>query len=178
MILSVFIRYVECIPTIKDLVKRLKNDIAFKMDCGFLVSDNVPSEASYSRLVDKLMASNVLERAQEQIIEQAIEEGFITDHTVAIDATHFKARDQAPPKQNKEKPALKKHSRKSKAEREQWLQEQAEKEANRPLYDKKIEAQLTASLTELRTDVPGAPQWGIKKNSEEKMNIGLATKLI
>src|SRR5699024_3116486 len=166
MILSVFIRYVERIPTIKDLVKRLKNDIAFKMDCGFLVSDSIPSEASYSRLVDKLMATNVLERAQEQVIERAIEEGFITDDTIAIDATHFEARDHAPPKQEKEKPAPKKRGRKTKAEREQWLQEQAEKEANRPLYDKKIEAQLTASLTELRTDIPRAPQWGVKKNSE------------
>jgi|SRR5699024_5631198 len=102
------------------------------MDCRLLVSDNVPSEASYSRLEDKLMATNVLERAQEQIIEQAIEEGFITDDTVAMDATHFEARDQAPPKQNKEKPAPKKRGRKSKAERDEWLQEQAEKEANRP----------------------------------------------
>jgi len=65
MILSIFIRYVERIPTIKDLVKILKNDIAFKMDCGFLVSDSVPSETSYSRLVDKLMATNVSGRAQE-----------------------------------------------------------------------------------------------------------------
>src|SRR5699024_10344274 len=154
--------------TIKDLVKRLRNDIAFKLDCGFLVSDSVPSEASYSRLVDKLEASNVLEHAQEQVIEQALEEGFITDDTVAIDATHFEARDQAPSKQEKEKPAPKKRGRKSKAERAQWLWEKAEKEANKPLYDKKIEAQLTASLTELRTDVPRAPQWGVKKNSEGK----------
>src|SRR5699024_4868951 len=139
MILSVFIRYVERIPTIKDLIKRLKNDIAVKMDCRFLVSDSVPSEASYSRLVDKLVATNVLERAQEQVIEQAIDEGIITDDTVAIDATHVEARDQAPPKQ-----------------------------ANRPLYAKNIEAQLTASLTESRTDVPRAPQWGVKKNSEGK----------
>jgi len=73
------------------------------MDCGFLVADNVPSEASYSRLVDNLLATNVLERAQEQIIEQAIEEGIITDNTVAIDATHFEARDQAPAKQEKAK---------------------------------------------------------------------------
>jgi len=159
---------VKRISTIKDLVKRLQNDIAFKRDYGFLVSDNVPSEASYSRLVDKLIATNVLERAQEQVIERAIAEGFITDDTIAIDATHFEARDQAPPKQNKEKPAPKKRGRKSKAERDQWLQEQAEKEANRSLYDKKIEAQLTSSLTELRTDVPREPQWGIKKNSEGK----------
>src|SRR5699024_5904028 len=168
MIVSLFIRYVERIPTIKDLVKSLKHDIAFKMDCGFLVSDSVPSEASYSRLVDKLEASNVLEQAQEQVIEQALKEGFILDDTVAIDATHFEARDQAPPKQEKEKPAPKKRGRKSTEEREQWLREQAEKEANKPIYDKKIEAQLTSPLTELRRDVPRAPQWGIKKNSEGK----------
>ena len=160
MIVSLFIRYVERIPTIKDLVKRLRNDIAFKMDCGFLVSDNVPSEASYSRLVDKLEASDVL--------EQALKEGFITDDTVAIDATHFEARDQAPPKQEKEKLAPRKRGRKSKAERDQWICEQAEKEANKALYDKKIEAQLTSPLADLREDVPRAPQWGVKKNSKGK----------
>jgi transposase len=36
------------------------------------------------------------------------------------------------------------------------------------LYDKKIEAQLDASLTELRDEVPQDPQWGVKKNSEGK----------
>jgi|SRR5699024_9959386 len=35
MIVALFIRYVERIPTIKDLVKRFRNDIAFKLDCGF-----------------------------------------------------------------------------------------------------------------------------------------------
>src|SRR5690625_5472195 len=35
MIISFFIRYVERIPTIKDLIKRLDDDIAFKLNCGF-----------------------------------------------------------------------------------------------------------------------------------------------
>ncbi len=133
MIISVFIRYVERIPTIKDLIKRLHDDIAFKRNCGFLVSDPVPSEASYSRLLTKLSESNVLEEVQEQLIIQAIGEGFIIDDTVAIDATHFEARDQVPPKKEKSKPRPKKRGRKSKAEREQWLKEQAEKEANLPI---------------------------------------------
>ncbi|MBU8601116.1 transposase, partial [Virgibacillus pantothenticus] len=50
MIISFAVRYVERIPTIKDLIKRLRYDISFKLNCGFLVSDSVPSEASYSRL--------------------------------------------------------------------------------------------------------------------------------
>ena len=107
MIISVFIRYVERIPTIKDLIKRLNDDIAFKLNCGFLVSDDIPSEASYSRLLTKLSESNILEKVQEKLIIQAIAEGFIIDDTVAIDATHFEARDQSPPKQEKSNQNLK-----------------------------------------------------------------------
>ena len=168
MIISLFIRYVERIPTIKDLVKRLHHDIAFKVNCGFLVSDGIPSEASYSRLLTKLSESNVLEKVQERLVLQAIKEGYIMDDTVAIDATHFEARDQAPPKEEKPKPAPKKRGRKSKAEREQWLKEQTQKEANLPIYEKKIENQLDVPLVQLRTEVPQTPKWGVKKNSEGK----------
>ncbi|WP_010530510.1 IS1182 family transposase [Lentibacillus jeotgali] len=168
MVISIFIRYVERIPTMKDSIKRLNDDIAFKLNCGFLVSDSIPSEASYSRLLAKLSESNALEKAQENVVLQAIAEGFIVDDTVAIDATHFEARDQAPPKQEKSKPEPKKHGRKSKEERDQWLKKQAEKEANMALYDKRIEAQLGVSLTELRDEVPRDPQWGVKKNSKGK----------
>lgn len=168
MIISIFVRYVERIPTIKDLIKRLNQDIAFKLNCGFLVSDSVPSEASYSRLLTKLTQSNILEKVQGQIVEQAIEEGFIIDDTIAIDATHFEARDQAPAKEEKAKPEPKKRGRKPKKERDQWLKEQAEKEASLPLYEKKIVAQLDASLGDLREGVPQEPKWGIKKNSDGK----------
>ena len=168
MIISFVVRYVERIPTIKDLIKRLNDDIAFKLDCGFLVSDAVPSEASYSRLVTKLLECGVLETENENVVRQAIEESFITDDTAATDATHFEARDQAPPKEEKPKPEPKKRGRKSKGEREQWLKDKAEKEANLPLYEKKIEAQLDVPLAELRSEVPQDPKWGVKKNSEGK----------
>lgn len=168
MIISTFVRYVERIPTIKDLVKRLHDDIAFKLNCGFLVSDSIPSEASYSRLITKLKDCNILEKELENVILQAIEEGFITDDTVAIDATHFEARDQAPAKEDKPKPEPKKRGRKSKAEREQWLKEQAETEANMPIFEKTIRDQLDVPLNVLRSEVPLAPEWGVKKNSEGK----------
>ncbi|MFT8930743.1 MAG: IS1182 family transposase [Sporolactobacillus sp.] len=166
MVISVLIRMVERIPTIKDLVKRLNEDIVFKMNCGFLFSEQTPSEASYSRLITKLEESNVLEVVQEQVISQAIAEGFIMDDTVAIDATHFEARDQAPPKKKQPDKEPKKRGRKSKEEREKWLTEQAEKEVNLPLFEKKIEAQLDVPLSELLSQVPKDPKWGVKKNSE------------
>src|SRR5690625_4222044 len=90
------------------------------------------------------------------------------DDTVAIDATHFEARDRASSKEKKPKRNPKKRGRKPKAEREQWLKKQAEKEANLSIYQKKIEDQLDVSLAELRTEIPQEPKWGIKKNSEGK----------
>ena len=130
------------------------------------MSDNVPSEASYSRLLTKLSETDILEKVQETIVLNAISEGFIQDDTVAIDATHFEARDKAPAKQEKTKEAPKKRGRKKKEEQEQWLAEQAEREANLPLYEKKIEDQLDVPLERLRTEVPQDPKWGVKKNSE------------
>src|SRR5690625_1722399 len=85
------------------------------------------------------------------------------DDTVAIDATHFEARDRAPSKEKKPKRKPKKRGRKPKAEREQWLKEQAEKEDNLSIYQKKIEDQLDVSLAELRTEIPQEP-----KNNEGK----------
>jgi transposase len=44
MIYSMIIRVSERIPFIKDLVKRLQNDLRFKVDSGFQVSDEIQSE--------------------------------------------------------------------------------------------------------------------------------------
>src|SRR5690625_6858996 len=95
MIITIFIRYVERIPTIKDLIKRLNDDFVFKLNCGFLVSDKTPSEAAYSRLLTKLSESNVLEKVQETVVCKAIEEGFIIDDTVVIESTQYDVCDQA-----------------------------------------------------------------------------------
>lgn len=168
MIYSLVARITERISFIKDLVKRLLNDMIFRLDCGFLVSDTIPSEAAYSRMVTILSESNVLEKVQGTLLHQAISEGFISDDTVAIDATHFLAKDGAPPKEEQPKSEPKKRGRKSKEEYEKWLIEKAELEANLPLFDKKIEDQLDIPLADLRAEIPQDPQWGVKKNSEGK----------
>lgn len=168
MVYALIARITERIPFIKDLVQRLKNDMIFRLECGFLVSDTVPSEAAFSRMITQISDTNVLESVQENILHQAISEGLITDETVAIDATHIEARDQAPAKEEKTKSEPKKRGRKAKAEQEKWQQEKAKKEENLSLYEKPIEAQLDVSLQELRSSAPIEPKWGIKKNSEGK----------
>lgn len=51
----------------------------------------------------------------------------------------------------------KKRGRKSKAEREAWLLEQAEIEANQSTYEKKMETQLAVPTATLLQDMPIEP---------------------
>lgn len=168
MIQSLIIRIVERIPTIKDLIKRLVNDPLFRLDCGFLVSDVVPSEASYSRMIDVISQSDVLDYMQDTLIQTAFIEGFLCDEHLAIDATHFELRDAAKPSEKKEPTPPKKRGRKSKEERDAWLTKQAEIKANQSTYEKEIKDQLDTPLETLWQDAPIEPNWGIKKNSDGK----------
>lgn len=167
MIHSLIIRIVERIPTVKDLVKRLKYDLVFRLDCGFLVSDSVPSEASYSRMIDVISQSEVFDDMQDELIQTAFKEGFLNDEHLSFDATHFEARDASKPSEKK-KEEPKKRGRKSKEERAAWLAEQVEIEANLSTYERKLDAQLSIPLTTLWQDIPIEPKWGVKKNSDGK----------
>lgn len=167
MVQSLVIRIVERIPTVKDLVKRLKYDILFRLDCGFLLSDCIPAEASYSRMVSVISGSDAFVQMNDKVIQIAFTEGFLTDEHITEDATHFEARDAAKPTEKTEK-TPKKRGRKSKEAREAWLLEQAEIEANQSTYEKKIETQLAVPTATLLQEMPIEPQWGVKKNSDGK----------
>lgn len=170
IIYSLIARIVERIPTIKDLLKRLREDILFRLDCGFSLAESLPSAATYSRLIQKLSQSDALEQVSQNVVQLALKEGFISDDTIAIDATHIEARDRAPKKQKIEHaPTLpKKRGRKSKAEREVWLLQKQQEEAQKSIYEKKIEDQLHVSYEILREQMPITPTWGVKCNSEGK----------
>jgi len=146
MIYSLFIRVIERIPTIKDLRKRPKNSLGFHFDCGFTMADSVPSESSYTRMIQKIHASSALVNIQNEMVSLVFQEGFIEGEVVAVDATHIEARDGLPEKKKNEdapvKQSPKKCGRKPKAQQKKWLKEQHEREENQPLFEKKIEAQL------------------------------------
>lgn len=135
---------------------------------AILVSDVVPSEASYSRMIDVISQSDVLDMMQDTLIQIAFREGFLEDEYLAIDATHLVSRDAAKPTKKKEPTPPKKRGRKSKEEREDWLAKQAEIEANQSSYEKEIRHLLDTPMVTLWQDEPTKPNWGIKKNSNGK----------
>ena len=168
MVYSLIARVVERIPTMKDLVNRLKHDPIFRFECGFLHSDTLPSESSYSRMIGLISESDAMARVHDELILLAIDEEHITEENIAVDATHFEARDRAKASEKKEKPAPKKRGRKTKAEREQWLKDKQAEEDARPIYEKEIVHQLSESVETLYKEAPIHPMWGIKKNSDGK----------
>ncbi|MED3563162.1 hypothetical protein [Bacillus xiapuensis] len=132
----------ERIPTIKDLIKRLTKDFMFRLDCGILFSDRIPSEASFSHLTSKLSDSTAFETVQDSLLLQAIQEGLVCDEALAIDETHFESRDSSTPQEKKPNHKPKKRGRKPKAEQEAFQLEVQEKENQKSIYEKTIEAQL------------------------------------
>ncbi|GAA3332822.1 hypothetical protein GCM10020331_094430 [Ectobacillus funiculus] len=126
------------------------------------------------------MNQKALEDVQETLLLQAIQEGFITDDVVAIDATHFESRDQSTPQEKKPKAEPKKRGRKPKAEQEVFQKEKNKNDINRkPCTKKTIEDQLDVDLETLRTTVPIEPNWGIKKKIVKgRTHFGLDSKLI
>ncbi|MBC8080071.1 MAG: transposase [Gorillibacterium sp.] len=197
MIYSLFIRIVERMPFIKDLVTRLKTSEEFRYHCRFTGSDAIPSEAAYSRLIRKLQKSSVFQDSHDSLIVQAYQEGYLDVAQVAVDATHVEARDAANPAKRRsrkknahQKPLVeqqellpvrtkeevppaesatpKKRGRKSKEEREQWLLEQAEIEAQKTIFEKTLEQLLPLTHEEIEAETPLDPTWGTKKNTDNK----------
>lgn len=72
MIQSLIIRIVEHIPTIKALVKRLITDPSFKLDCGFFVSDIVPSEAYYTSMLGVISQLDVMDSMEDTLTQTAL----------------------------------------------------------------------------------------------------------
>ena len=63
-----------------------------------------------------------MSKVQDDLIAQAIQEGYKTEESLAIDATHFEARDKPEVTEKKDKAAPKKRGRKSKNEHAEWLE--------------------------------------------------------
>ena len=64
------------------------------------MSDEIPSEASYSRMIALVSESDALEIVQERTFLLAMSEKIVSDETVAIDAIHVEARDRVSQKKD------------------------------------------------------------------------------
>ena len=105
---SLMVRIMEKIPTQKALINRLKSDLRLKLSVGFLYSEAIPSEATYSRVM-AILASNlsVIEQMNQSLLQLINEELDIFEENVAIDVTAIEARTKPVKTENPKLPSTK-----------------------------------------------------------------------
>src|SRR5699024_12795929 len=98
---SLMARIDEKIPTQKALIQRLKSDLRLKLSVGFLYSQAIPSEATYSRVMATLANHlPLLEKMNQELLHLIHEEFAIFDKKVAIDVISIEARTKPEKKEN------------------------------------------------------------------------------
>ena len=89
---------IERIPTVKDLVKKLRENPVLRYNCGFDVLGKVPSESTFSRFMNKLSVSEELSNLFKETVMKARDLGIIDGSNVSIDATKLSSYEASVPK--------------------------------------------------------------------------------
>lgn len=195
MIYALLIAKIERIPSVKDLIRRLKASVEFRITCRFRGSDAIPSAASFSRLFSKLADSGLIWALQDKHVQLAAAEGFMDPDTVCFDATHVEADEQSKRKkredcanpQTEAPPELPleievqpeqipvdnpskafKRGRPSREEQERRQAEREAWEAEQPLFERKLEHMLPYSYEELAPLIPKHPTSSSKNGTNGK----------
>ena len=89
---------IERIPTVKDLVKKLRENPVLRYNCGFEVLGNVPSESTFSRFMDKLSESDELATLFREVVIQAKNLDIIDGRNTSLDSSKLSSYEASVPK--------------------------------------------------------------------------------
>lgn len=181
MIYALLIGKIERIPTTKDILRRLKTSVEFRITCRFRGSDALPSEASFSRLYTKLADSGVLWMLHEQMIHLARSTGFIPGDVLAFDSTHIEADERSTSKKTEDADTSNttpepvnpqknfKRGRPKREEVEQRKKDREAWEASLPLFERKIEELLPYTFEEIAPLIPKQASSSAKTDTSGKL---------
>jgi len=143
-------------PTPRDLIERVRGDVALRRICGWERRGGLPSESTFSRSFSEFAETKLSERVHEALIEKDVSPRLVGH--ISRDGTEIEAREKpVTRKAVKEEPAV---GRKRKRGRPRKGETRVPKEPPR------IERQKTLSLEEMLDDLPQACDRGTKTNSK------------
>lgn len=88
----VFIQYIFGIRSMRQTIKEIETNIAYRWFLGFGLSDKVPHFTTFGKnYARRFEGSKIFEHIFNQILKQAIESGCVKAEEVFIDGTHVKA---------------------------------------------------------------------------------------
>ncbi len=92
LIKIVFIQFLFGIRSMRQTIKEIEVNIAYRWFLGLGVTDPVPHFSTFGKnYVRRFAESKIFERIFKMILEQLIQQGFIKEETVFVDSTHIKA---------------------------------------------------------------------------------------
>jgi transposase len=163
----VLIQHLYGIKSLRQTVKEIDMNIAYRWFLGFDLSTKVPHFATVSYAFARRFPSEIFESIFAWILEEAVAKGYVDASTIFIDATHIKA--NANKKKNRKILARKTARSYDQKLREEINQERIEN-GKKPLKDKdendnndKSEKQITVSTTD--------PECGLFHKGEHKVEF-------
>jgi transposase len=88
---------IEGLQSKSALRRRLKDDIRFRISCGFKVSKSIPSVPTLCRCFNKLSETDALDKIYEQLLKVAKDLDMIDPESIAIDSSKLESYDSPRP---------------------------------------------------------------------------------
>ena len=137
------------------LLDRLSVDAVLRRICGWVTTDSIPCEATFSNAFREFSDSQVLEKIHAHLVEESLKDDMVFH--VSRDSTAIEGREKPKPKEKteeKEEKIVKKRGR------------PAKDDIREPKEPTRLEIQQTQSLDEMIADLPKDADYGVKKGSD------------
>lgn len=163
LVKMVLIQHLYGIKSLRQTVKEIDMNIAYRWFLGFDLTTRVPRFATLSYAFARRFPSEIFEEIFAWILEEAVKKSYVDARTIFIDATHIKA--NANKKKNRKKLAQITARRYDATLRQEINQERLEhgKKALKDKDDDKGEKQITVSTTD--------PDCGLFHKGEHKVEF-------
>jgi transposase len=139
-------------PTTSDLIRALESAENLRRICGFVSSEDIPSESTFSRAFTDFAASSLGNRVHDALVEEYLSEELVGH--ISRDSTAIVGREKPEKKEAKEPKKPRKRGRPAKGEQRE------------PVAEKRLDRQVKQSAEQAIQELPVACDRGTKKNAK------------
>ena len=156
----VFIQYLFNIRSIRQTIKEIEVNIAYRWFLGYDFYDKIPHFTTFSQNYRRRFKdTDIFENIFQNILNQALEQGFVDEKIQFVDSTHVKA--HANRHKNK-KVTIEKKARRYQAQLDKEIAQEREENGKKPLKEKEDKERQT--IVQSTTD----PESGLFHKGEHK----------
>ena len=137
----IFIQYLFNIRSIRQTIKEIEVNIAYRWFLGYDFYDKIPHFTTFSQNYRRRFKdTDIFENIFQNILNQALEQGFVDEKIQFVDSTHVKA--HANRHKNK-KVTIEKKARRYQAQLDKEISQEREENGKKPLKEKEDEEKQT-----------------------------------